>query len=156
MAKKFGKTLLFTTAAVSAAAAFYFYLQKKNAAQKDSEEEDYDDFSEEPDEDTESSRSYVPLNHEAATMNQDENAQDNQEKESETNVDEASSSTSVEEFPIENSSDTSNSSAEKAPENTFTPLTEQVAQAADNAPAAVEDFLDEEDGPGVEPPITEN
>ena len=33
---------------------------------------------------------------------------------------------------------------------------EQVAQAADNAAEAVEEFFDEEDGPGVEPPITEN
>ncbi len=141
MAKKFGKALLFTAAAVSAAAAFYFYLQKKEAAQEDSEEEDYDDFSEEPEDDTESSRSYVPLNHETSAVNSDENAQ-NQEK--------------VEEFPIDNSSDTNDSSSEKTSEDAFTPLTQQVAQAADNAAEAVEDFFDEEDGPGVEPPITDN
>ena len=57
---------------------------------------------------------------------------------------------------MENSSDTHDSPAEKTLEDTFTPLTEQVAQAADNAAEAVEEFFDEEDGPGVEPPITEN
>ncbi len=143
MAKKFGKTLLFTAAAVSAAAAFYFYLQRRDAAQKDYDEEDYDDFSEDTEDSNEGSRSYVPLNHETSAVNSDENAQDNEEKE-------------VEEFPIENSSDTNDSPAEKTLEDTFTPLTEQVAQAADNAAEAVEEFFDEEDGPGVEPPITEN
>lgn len=132
MAKKFGKTLLLTAAAVSAAAAFYFYLQKKDAAQKESEEEDYDDFSEDSEPDTESSRSYVPLNHDAPTESQDN---DTQEKQEDSAVD---------------------SSAEEAPEHDFTHLKEQIAQAGDNGADNVENFFDDEDDPGVEPPISDN
>ena len=61
MAKKFGKFLLFTAAVGSAAAAAYYYFQKKDAADTIPEDDDYDDFSEDLDDDVDSSRNYVPL-----------------------------------------------------------------------------------------------
>lgn len=61
MAKKFGKILLFTAAIGSAAAAVYYYVHKKHAEQDNIEEEDYDDFSDDTEEDSDASRSYVPL-----------------------------------------------------------------------------------------------
>lgn len=64
MAKKFGKFLLFTAAVGTAAAAVYYYMQKKEAESTVPEDEDYDDFSEDLDEDTDTSRNYVPLNSE--------------------------------------------------------------------------------------------
>ncbi len=64
MAKKFGKILLATAAIGTAAAAAYYYFRKKDAdlAASDSDDEDYDDFSEDLDDDTDSSRTYVALN----------------------------------------------------------------------------------------------
>ncbi len=62
MAKKFGKFLLLTAAVGTAAAAAYYYMQKKDAATDIPEDDDYDDFSEDLDENTESSRNYVALN----------------------------------------------------------------------------------------------
>lgn len=66
MAKKFGKILLFTAAIGSAAAAVYYYVHKKHAEQDNIEEEDYDDFSDDTEEDSDASRSYVPLSPEGA------------------------------------------------------------------------------------------
>lgn len=60
MAKKFGKFLLFTAAIGSAAAAAYYYFRKKDAEDALFEDEDYDDFSDELEEETES-KNYVPL-----------------------------------------------------------------------------------------------
>ncbi len=64
MAKKFGKILLATAAIGTAAAAAYYYFRKKDAdlAASDNDDEDYDDFSEDLDDDTDSSRTYVALN----------------------------------------------------------------------------------------------
>lgn len=62
MAKKFGKFLLFTAAVGSAAAAVYYYMQKKDSVTDMPEDEDYDDFSDDPNEDNDSSRNYVSLN----------------------------------------------------------------------------------------------
>lgn len=61
MAKKFGKFLLFTAAVGGAAAAAYYYFQKKDSTDHLSEDEDYDDFSEDLDEETESDVKYVSL-----------------------------------------------------------------------------------------------
>lgn len=162
MAKKFGKTLLLSAAVISAAAAVYFYLQKKDAAEKDSDEEDYDDFGKDLNESADGSRSYVPLNPESSTQ-QAENSQDTMEVSST----EASSTkaASTEACPAETSSGESSSAEPSQPaveefpinsskaENTFTPLTEQAAETAANS---VEEFFDEEDGPGIEPPINDN
>ncbi|MCH5342911.1 MAG: hypothetical protein J1E64_02650 [Acetatifactor sp.] len=76
MAKKFGKFLVFTAAAGAAAAAVAYYLQKKdvlNLADRFGDE-DYDDFSEDLDEESETSRNYVPLN---PSSKQDSEAADN-------------------------------------------------------------------------------
>lgn len=66
MAKKFGKFLLFTAAVGTVAAAAYYYMQKKDQDNDLSggEDSDYDDFSEDLDEDADSSRNYVPLSRE--------------------------------------------------------------------------------------------
>ncbi len=63
--KKFGKFLLFTAGVAAACAGVYYYLQNKEKFSvnfNSDEDDDYDDFSEDLD-DTESNRSYVPLNH---------------------------------------------------------------------------------------------
>ena len=124
-------------------------MRKKDALQN-SEEEDYDDFSEEPEESSDSTRSYVPLNHETAS---EEQATPTEEQTSEESPSEEAGA-GTEEFPIENASDSAKT--EKDAQDTFTPLTEQVAKAADNAAEAVEEFFDEDDGPGEEPPISDN
>ena len=67
MAKKFGKFLLLTAAVGTAAAAVYYYMQKKDSVTDIPEDEDYDDFSEDLNEDSESSRNYVSLNPEGKT-----------------------------------------------------------------------------------------
>ena len=67
MAKKFGKILLFTAAVGTAAAAIHYYMQKKESENTVPEDEDYDDFSEDLDEESDSSRSYVPLTPESKT-----------------------------------------------------------------------------------------
>lgn len=61
MAKKFGKFLLFTAAVGGAAAAAYYYFQKKDSDAHLSEDEDYDDFSEDLDDETDSDKNYVSL-----------------------------------------------------------------------------------------------
>lgn len=63
--KKFGKFLLFTAGVTAACAGVYYYLQNKEKFSSNysgDEDDDYDDFSEDLD-DTDSNRSYVPLNH---------------------------------------------------------------------------------------------
>lgn len=64
MANKFGKFLLCTAAIGTAAAAAYYYLSKKDANFSALQEyDDLDDFSEDFDDDIDtSSRNYVPLN----------------------------------------------------------------------------------------------
>ena len=65
MARKFGKFLLFTAAVGSAAAAVYYFMKKESA--KEIVDEDYDDFSDDSEAESESSRSYVSLNPEDAS-----------------------------------------------------------------------------------------
>lgn len=63
--KKLGKFLLFTAGITAACAGVYYYLQNKDkftCNYNGDEDDDYDDFSEDLD-DTDSNRSYVPLNH---------------------------------------------------------------------------------------------
>ena len=72
MAKKFGKIMLVTAAIGAAAVAAYHYLQKKDAADTAPEDEDYDDFSENLDEASDSSHGYVSLTPEAGTENETE------------------------------------------------------------------------------------
>ena len=64
MAKKFGKFLLFTAAVGTAAAAAYYFMQKKDStiAESNDNDEDYDDFSEDLEDDAETTRNYVSLN----------------------------------------------------------------------------------------------
>lgn len=126
MAKKLGKIVLFTAAVASVATAVYYFMQKKEREKDIAEEEDFDDFSDDTDKTSESSRNYVPLNSDAPAE--------------ETETDSASES----ETP------------EKEPEGTFTPLSEQVSQAADKTVETVEEFFDEEDGSDEEPPINDN
>jgi len=163
MAKKFGKVLFLTAAVASAAAGVYIYLRKRDAAQNDLEEEDYDDLSEETEKDADASRNYVPLNHDASAAKNAENTEG--APEAAQPADENSGETSnVEEFPIgktpeaENASSSAEKASEDAPdkEKTFTPLTEQVTQAAEKTADTVEEFFDEEDGPDEEPPINDN
>jgi len=71
MAKKFGKFLLVTAAVASVAAAAHYYLQKKDAEHTEPEDDDYDDFSEDPEENTSSSHDYVPLTPGAKTVKED-------------------------------------------------------------------------------------
>ena len=61
MAKKFGKFLLITAAVGGAAAAVYYFIRKKDADSDILDDEDYDDFSEDLDEDAETTTNYVPL-----------------------------------------------------------------------------------------------
>lgn len=77
MAKKFGKFLLLTAAVGSAAAAVYYYMQKKDSVTDIPEDEDYDDFSDNLNEDSDSSRNYVSLNPDGKA---DEPAKEDSEK----------------------------------------------------------------------------
>lgn len=130
MAKKFGKVLLFTAAVGSAAAAVCYFLRKKDNAQDAGEEEDYDDFSDDLEDSSDSSRNYVALNPDTA------------------NAEETAETASEEAAPGEEAS------GEK---EAFTPLTEQVAQSMDKAEESVEAFFDEdEEDTNEEPPISDN
>lgn len=71
MGKKFGKFLLFTAAVGAAGTAAYCYMKKKDAALLGESDDDYDDFSEDAEGD-DSSRSYVPLNHDETAASKDE------------------------------------------------------------------------------------
>ena len=123
MAKKFGKFVLAAAAIGTAVGAVYYYLQKRDseAAVLD-DDEDFDDFSDDLDDDTDlSSRNYVPLNRESAEETSAAAA-------SENTVDTA-----------DHASDAS--STDPAKEDTFTPLTEQVKEAAEER---VEEFFNED------------
>lgn len=78
MAKKFGKILLATAAIGTAAAAAYYYFKKKDVdlAASGIDDEDYDDFSEDLDDDTDSSRTYVALNRENAQTTEEKTDED--------------------------------------------------------------------------------
>lgn len=84
MAKKFGKVLLFAAAAGSAIAAVCYFLRKRDNEQDIAEEDDYDNFGSASEDSSDNSRSYVPLNAEAAVN------QDNEEENSGESGDEAS------------------------------------------------------------------
>lgn len=73
MAKKFGKFLLFTAAAGGAVAAAYYYFRKKDEENALIEDDDYDDFSEDLDEDTET-RNYVPLTPDTDTSKEEKDS----------------------------------------------------------------------------------
>ena len=71
MAKKFGKFLLFTAAVGSAAAAAYYYFRKKDAEYDLIEDEDYDDFSDDLNDDADTSKNYVTLTPDADTAEEE-------------------------------------------------------------------------------------
>ena len=129
MAKKFGKILLITAAIGTAAAAAYYYMQKKDSVVDVPEEDDYDDFSEDLDSDTESSRNYVSLNTETKP--------EGNESPEEENVSEEEISSEAESVSEEKK--------ESEAQDTFTPLTEQVKIAEEKAAETVEEFFDEND-----------
>lgn len=130
MAKKIGKVLLCAAAVGSAVAAVCYFLRKREQ-QNITEEDDYDDFGDDLDEASDSSRSYVPLNSETTDSKSTE-AQSGGDAPSQT------------------------ASEETQKTDSFTPLTEQVAQTADKAEEAVEEFFDEDDDTDQEPPVNEN
>lgn len=113
MAKKFGKILLFTAAIGTAAAAAYYYLRKKDAAGSAPDDDDYDDFSEDPDEETGLPHGYVPLTPGTKKAEEADKTED------------------------------------------FTPLSETVAQTAEEE-TTVEEFFDEEDPAEEEPALSDN
>lgn len=127
MAKKFGKILLFTAAIGTAAAAAYYYMQKKDSVVDVPEDDDYDDFSEDLDAETDSSRNYVSLNTEAKAEGNESPEEGNASEEAKTS--EAESDSEEKE--------------ESEGQDTFTPLTEQVKNAEEKAAESVEEFFDE-------------
>ncbi len=129
MAKKFGKILLITAAIGTAAAAAYYYMQKRDSVVDVPEDDDYDDFSEDLDSDTESSRNYVSLNTETKP--------EGNESPEEENVSEEEISSEAESISEEKK--------ESEAQDTFTPLTEQVKIAEEKAAETVEEFFDEND-----------
>lgn len=135
MAKKFKKFLLFATAVGTAAAAAHYYLQKKDSENDSSADEDYDDFSDASEDAADDSRSYVPLNRGGETACAKDAAAPENAENSEKDAG-------------------SNAGASK----TFTPLKETLAEKTQPADTveAVEEFFDEEDAPGEEPPLTDN
>ena len=135
MAKKFGKILLFTAAIGTAAAAAYYYMQKKDSVVDVPEDDDYDDFSEDLDSDTESSRNYVSLNTETkpeGNKSPDEENVSEEEKVSEEEISSEAESISEEK-------------KESEAQDTFTPLTEQVKIAEEKAAETIDEFFDEND-----------
>ena len=144
MAKKFGKFLLFTAAVGTAAAAAYYYIQKKDSSLSDfaEEDDDYDDFSEDLEDDADTTRSYVSL-----SFNSDQNAAQDTE---DTTV---SESFSFEEEPEETATTPQES------KDDFIPLFNEVSTPEDteyNAETTVEEFFDEEDSDDEEPPIIDS
>ena len=124
MAKKFGKFLLATAAIGTAAVAAYMYLQKKDSSMSQShEDDDYDDFSDDL-EDEDSTRTYVSLTRDSSESEQSDASQPEQSDSSK---------------PEQNASSESEQSD-------FTPLSEQVNQAPEEAlEASSEEFFDEDD-----------
>ena len=130
MSKKFGKILFLSAAAASVAAAALYFVRKREAALDEPIEDDYDDFSIDDEEDSDVPANYVPLNSDAPEGTPADSAEN----------------PPVESAPAENAAPESNS---------FTPLAEQVAKAAETAEES-EEFFDEEDGSEEEPPISES
>ena len=126
MAKKLGKIVLFTAAAASVATAVYYFMHKKEREKDVAEEEDFDDFSDDADKASDSTRNYAPLN----------------------------SDTPSEEGTTE--ADAAADASEQEQEAAFTPLSEQVSQAEEKTVETVEEFFDEEDGTDEEPPISDS
>lgn len=126
MAKKFKKILLLTAAVSSAAAAaVYFHLHKKEN-DRHADEEDHDDFSENTEKEADSSRNYVPLNAETTQGGSQE----------ECGEEEKCGEDAAQEAPDQEASEK---------KDDFTPLAEQVPQAADKTEETVEEFFDEDD-----------
>lgn len=133
MSKKFAKLLVFSAAIGSAIGAAYYFARKKNA-EADSAEEDYDDFSEEKEDKSCDSRSYVPLNPEDGAKDETASAEE---------------SASSGEAPGEETS---------TGEDGFTHLadfTSKAAETVQNTEETVEEFFDE-DSTTEEPPIKDN
>ena len=144
MAKKFGKFLLFTAAVGTAAAAAYYYIQKKDSALSDfaEEDDDYDDFSDDLEDDADTTRNYVPLNFDSTT--------DTGKATEDTTASEA--------FSFEDDSEETSSEHQES-EDGFTPLFSQVAQpenTENHVETTVEEFFDEEDSDDEEPPIIDS
>ena len=137
MAKKIGKLLLFSAAIGSAIGAVCYFARKRNA-EHDSAEEDYDDFSEEKEDKSCDSRSYVPLNPEGQAEGKE------------------SAAPAQEEAPADSNCAAQDTSDASAGQDGFTPLAEQVADTAQKAEESVEEFFDEEDSTDEEPPIGDN
>lgn len=136
MAKKIGKFLLFTAAVGTAAAAAYYYMHQKDSQLKESSDadDDYDDFHEDLDESTEFSRNYVPLNTTSQTSAPKKDV-------------------SAEPAPA---SEEGKAASKEASD--FTPLSDQAAELSGEEGETVEDveeFFDEEDAEGEEPPVSE-
>lgn len=137
MANKFGKFLLFTAAVGTIAAAVYYYTQKKeNEASFDEDDDDYDNFfnnsAREP---SDVSRTYVPLNPEAAHT---EDVSANASANLSTNLSEKLSEV------VGKVSEVASNVKE-----TFTPLAEKAVAAVQSvqnkSEETVEDFFDEGD-----------
>ncbi|MCM1540240.1 MAG: hypothetical protein NC121_03160 [Blautia sp.] len=137
MAKKFGKFLLFTAAVGSAAAAVCYYMRKKDSATDVPADEDYDDFSEDLDDKTESSRNYVSLNTDAKT---------------ESPAEEDSGKNDTTEHSSEEQGSEECGSEERS---AFTPLSEQIQKAGETVEES-EEFFDEDDPTEDNAPVGEN
>ena len=127
MAKKFGKFLLFTAALGSAVGAAYYYFKKRDEIISLPEDDDYDDFAEDLDEETDTSKNYVPLN-------QEKSAEGDKEKKEKTDSF----------VPL--SEMTKSAEAKK-----------ETGKDADKTETEVEEFFDEGDADSEEePPIKDN
>lgn len=131
MAKKLGKILLFTAAAGSAAAAAYYFMQKKAASPTASKDEDYDDFTVE-NEEPKNSHTYVPLTPDTKNSETKETASEAEDKTADT----ACAQESQEQDSGELNSGELNSG--------FTPLSQQLSQAAEAEEETVEEFFNED------------
>lgn len=144
MSKKFRKLLFLSAAVASATAAVCYFVRKREIEQDEPEEDDYDDFSDDEENDSDHSRSYVPLNSDAGE------APAAKEDSAEKNVSEEPAGSAVADTPA------AEAAAPEKEASSFTPLAEQVAHAAGNAEESVEEFFDEEDCSEEEPPIQES
>ena len=135
MAKKFGKFLLFTAAAGSAAAAVYYYLQKKEAANKDTAGECGEEASCSSHKHSDEASSEKKHSDDAASRNYVPLS-----PEPKTTSPEADQKTGTD---------------QEKPEDTFTPLSQQLSQSSDSTGETVEEFFDEEDSDEAEPEFKE-
>lgn len=150
MAKKFGKILLISAAVSSVAAtAVYYYLHKKEH-DRHSEEDDYDDFSEEPGSESESSRNYVPLNTEnpanpqAAEDGGDGSATETVEDGNDCGGESAGEEPAKEEPAKAESAKEESAGQDAEATDQFIPFPQQ---SADRPVETVEKFFDEDDVP---------